>query len=368
MSKFNDFLASQHQLTDSTKEVYEAAVKAFESCARSTFEDVYLDTDKVHRALGLMEHKFEASTWNCYVLRLRRLARWLSDPEDEEMPRLWRKVKQKKIDWGKRLKDKWLSEREIWKLLEAADHPRDKALVGVTWEGGFRMAEVLGLRIGDCKKKSYGFDVTVSGKTGTRTMQLVLMAPLLELWLYNHPGKNDPQAALWVRLADGRWGSRFQSIRKDRAEKIIKKLSKRAGIRKNVSFHWLRHSQCTFYADSDVNEAKMREIFGWTSTSKMPSRYTHLTGRSSKKTVLALRGVEKVEEKVSARILAPKKCLRCGESNSFDALYCQKCATVLDPKEAAEIVKKQELLDRVAKLFEKKGFLERLEKAVEDSL
>ena len=366
MSSFADFLSSQHQLCQNTKETYEAAVKAFQECARAKFENVYLDSEIVHKALGEMEKSFEPSTWNTYILRLRRIAKWLNDPEDEETPRLWRKVKQKRIDWNKKLKNKWLSEQEIWKLLAAADHPRDKSLIGVTWEGGFRREEVLGLTVGDCKKKSYGFDITVSGKTGTRTLQIVLMAPLLEMWLYNHPAKNDPQSGLWLRLVGGRWGTQFEPIKVGAADKIIKKLAKRAGIRKKVSLHWLRHTQCTFYADNDVNEAKMREIFGWTPNSKMPSRYTHLSGRSSKKTVLALRGVKKIEEKVKADIMQPKTCLRCGETNIFDAKFCRKCGTVLDREEAERIVKEEKETRRMMELLRNPNVIRVLERAAKE--
>ena len=194
MNRLDEFLASQHQLKQPVKNSYHVAVKIFEALARAKFEQVYLEDEIVHDILGLLEKRFEDSTWNTYVIRLKRFAKWLCDTEDEEYPRVWRKIKLKKVEWEGKLKDKWLTENEIYELLGSADHPRDKALAGITWEGGFRSGEVLGLRIGNCKKKSYGFDVIVSGKTGTRTMQIVLTTPLLETWLYYHPMKHDKQA------------------------------------------------------------------------------------------------------------------------------------------------------------------------------
>ena len=162
---------------------------------------------------------------------------------------------------------------------------------------------------------------------------------------------------------DGRWGTRFKAMKKGAVDKIIKKLTRRAQIRKPVSLSWLRHTQCTFYADKDVNEAKMRQIFGWTSNSKMPSRYSHLTGRSGKKTVLSLRGIEKIEEKVESHIIQPKKCLRCREMNPFDADYCKKCATVLDQEEAQKMVEHEKKVDEILELFGEANvtFIKRLE-------
>jgi len=247
-----------------------------------------------------------------------------------------------------RLKGKWLSEQEVWSLLTAADHPRDKALLGVTWEGGFRIGESLGLTIGNCKRKSYGFDVTVSGKTGTRTMQIVVTAPLLEMWLYNHPDKDNKQAPVFLRLKDGFYGSRHKPIGLTAADQLIKKIARRVGLKKDVSIHWLRHTQCTFYADNGVSDEEMRKIFGWKPGSKMPSRYTHLSGSHTRRTVLTLRGVtsEKVEPK--STLMQPKKCLRCG-----------------DREKAQKIVEKEKKKDQVWRLLMEPGVVERLQKVLE---
>ena len=128
----------------------------------------------------------------------KRYAKWLYDPDDELAPKFWRKIKPKKIDWEKKLKDKWLTKKQFYKLLDVVDYARDKALFSVAVEGALRSGELLGLRIKDVQQTSYGYDITVSGKTGTSTFLVVLFAPLLTQWLNLHPLKHDNDAPLWV--------------------------------------------------------------------------------------------------------------------------------------------------------------------------
>ncbi len=152
---------------------------------------------KVHKTLNSFSKEMSDSAWNTYLVLCKRYARWLSDPEDEITPKLWRKIKPKKIDWGKKLKNKYLTQKEFYQLLDVIDYPRDKALLGVAIEGALRSGELLDLKIGDVQKTSYGYDVTVSGKTGSSSFPVVLFAPLLTHWLNFHPFKHDPNAPLW---------------------------------------------------------------------------------------------------------------------------------------------------------------------------
>jgi len=81
-----------------------------------------------------------------------------------------------------------------------------------------------------------------------------------------------------------------------------------------------------------------------------------------------LRGVtsEKVEPK--STLMQPKKCLRCGELNVFDALHCKKCGMVLDGEKAREIVERQVFLDSFADMLVKNPeFLKKFERFMQES-
>ena len=97
MSKTKDFFNNQHSLQENTKNNYRKSLKKFKSLTGENFEDVFLDQEKVHNYLNLLSKEFNDSTWNHYLTLYKRLAKFLSDPEDEVTPNFWRKIKRKKI-------------------------------------------------------------------------------------------------------------------------------------------------------------------------------------------------------------------------------------------------------------------------------
>jgi integrase/recombinase XerD len=349
MKCLNDFLSTQHSLSESAKNSYRSAILAFDRVSGKEFEDAYLDSTIVHDALTKLLSEYKDESWNHYLTCLKRYAKWLSDPDDEVCPKLWRKIKPLQIDTEKKLKDKWLTEEEFRRLLDVVDSSRDRAMFGVCLEGALRVGELIGLKVRDCKPASYGFDVTVSGKTGSGSFPVVLFAPLLRQWLNVHPCKNDVDAPLWPR----RIGNGFTALKKGAVEYNFIKYAVRAGINRHVSVHVLRHTKITWTAKDNrvgVSDEMAKKMFRWKKSSRMYGRYTHLFGVDSTKTFLALAGVkENIEEKPS--VLVRSKCLNCGEMNSADALYCFRCGSVLDMEQAKRIVAKREMRDYLFKRF-----------------
>ena len=366
MSRSEEFLNSQHSLGDRAKRNYGFAIQKFFVLTGEHFEDIYLDQKKVHRFLNLLSKDLSDSSWNLYVTLYKRLAKWLGDPDDEVCPKFWRRIQLKKIDWEKKLKNKWLSQEEFYKLLDVIDYPRDKAMFGVAVEGALRVGELLGLKIRDVEKTSYGYDVVVSGKTGSSSFPVVLFAPPLTHWLNMHPFKHDPESPLWSKRVSGRSGNRFEAIEEAGANAALKKYSRFAKLR-NISLHWLRHTKITWTAKDKnvrVSDEMAKKMFRWSKNSRMFSRYTHLHGVDSKDTFLALAGVKIDQEKKEKNtILNPKKCLNCGEVNSAEMLYCGKCGFVLSEKEAENMISEKKIMDRMKQFFiEKMRTEEQLEK------
>ena len=352
MLKTIDFFNNQHSLSDSTKKNYRYALKNFEELTGERFEQTYLDSKKVHLFLNKLSKKANDSTWNLHLSCYKRLAKFLSDPDDEVMPKLWRKIDKKKIDWEKRLKDKYLTKKEFYKLLDVVDNTRDKALFSVCVEGALRLGELLGLRIKDVESTSYGYDVTVSGKTGSSTFPVVLFAPLLTQWLNQHPFKNDKLSPLWTKQMNGKSGDIKEGLKETGVHERIIKYGKRAGLGK-ISLHWLRHTKITWTAKDKkvrISDEMAKKMFRWEKNSNMYSRYTHLHGTDSKEAFLSLAGVKVEEEKEQEDNLVLKKCLNCGESNSATMRFCGKCGFVLSEEEAKKMIEQKKLNDAFIKL------------------
>ena len=83
-------------------------------------------------------------------------------------------------------------------MIEAAEHPRDKALIASLYESGCRVGEIAALRISHIHFDEYGAYMIVKGKTGSRRIRLVFSAPILASWINVHPQKANPEAPLWV--------------------------------------------------------------------------------------------------------------------------------------------------------------------------
>lgn len=324
-----------------------------------------MNPETVHKVLAVLDEQLEDSTWNLWLQRYQRLAKWLSDPDDDECPKLWRKIEFKKIDWNKKLKDKWLTEEEFYRLLEWVDNLRDKAFFCVGVEGGLRPGELLGICIKDCKHESYGFKVTVSGKTGTRTVPIVLFASILRNWLNHHPLKHDKDAPLWIQRSS--YG--FERISYSAMNKYHLKrycalagvyrwktvVDKKTGQPKQInviSLHYLRHTKVTWTAKNrkvHIGIKQANEMFGWTQNSSMFLRYSHLAGQDSEDAFLALAGLKKdAEDKPS--VLAQTKCLNCGELNSVGSMFCASCGYPLNVEAAEELLTRRRMEEDFRKM------------------
>lgn len=350
LDRLDEFLNSQHGLKKSRKKCYSKVVKAFENVSMKPFDAVYLDSVEVDRVLVELEKVLAPSSWNEYLVCFKRLAKWLSDSDDLECPRSWRKIKAKHIDWNEKLKGKWLSEEEFLRILEVISSPRDKALFCVCVSGGLRIGELVGLRVGDVEVEGFEIRVTVSGKTGTRSFLMNQFAPVLKHWLNFHPFKHDVNAPLWPHV-DERNGGRYRAICGFTVDRMLKRYCKAAGIQKAVSPHWLRHSKVTWTARNRkrrINDKLANAMFGWSPSSNTYSRYTHIHGTDTDDAYRELDGVEIVEKKLESSI-SRKRCFNCNEWNSPDAMFCFRCGFVLSEDAARRLLNEKKALEYITR-------------------
>jgi integrase/recombinase XerD len=64
-------------------------------------------------------------------------------------------------------------------MISAATRIRDKTFIAVGHDGGFRVGEMLGIKIRDIEFDEQGARINVSGKTGGRVVTAIASAPLL---------------------------------------------------------------------------------------------------------------------------------------------------------------------------------------------
>jgi hypothetical protein len=195
------------------------------------------------------------------------------------------------------------------------------------------------MRIRDVAFRKDYASVTLRGKTGTRRVPIVAAVPYLTLWIDHHPRKSDPDAPLWPKFSDGR------PMTYPALAKVLKVAAERAGLKKRVTPHKLRHSRATFLA-SRLTEAQLCALFGWKQGSDMPSTYVHLSGRDLDDAILGVYGLRRKEKEGRAE-LTPKNCPRCGQPNPATSRFCRYCNMALDMQAVMEVERRRSEADEL---------------------
>ncbi len=176
----------------------------------------------------------------CNLARLRKVLKYLRkrgyatlDPEEVTLP----KVRQKKVNF--------LFPSQIQDMIDAAETPRDKALIALMFSSGGRISEVLSLNR-DSIRDGTASIIGKGDKPGMLTFDPVALRYLDE-YLETRTDKLKP---LFISGQRRRLGYA-------RANQIFHEVSDQAGIETNVTTHIMRHS---FATDLMLNGADIREV------------------------------------------------------------------------------------------------------------
>lgn len=260
-----------------------------------------------------------------YKSLIRKFFRWLGREDIVD----WIKIPLKKD--SRKLPEDMLSEEEIEKMINACEHPRDRALVACLYESGGRISEIGNLKIKHMKFDQYGAVLIVDGKTGMRRVRIIFSSPYLATWLENHPFRDNPEAFVWIGI--GTVG-RNVPLQYGAIRMHLKRIAEKAGIKKRIHPHLFRHSRSTHLA-KHLTEAQMKQYLGWVQGSDMAAIYVHLSGRDVDDALLKMHGIV-TDEKKDVQ-MSPKKCVRCSVMNSPTTKFCSKCGMALDIKAVLEI-------------------------------
>ncbi len=283
--------------------------------------------DDIEALVGKLERtKYSEWTKRGFKVTIKKFYKWLEGGgEDYPAKVKWIKTTGRR---GRRLPEELLTKDEIRRLIQAAEHPRDKALISILYESGCRVGELATLKLKHVSFDKYGAQLIVSGKTGMRRVRLISSVNYLATWLSSHPLRKDSEAPLWVNIGTKQKGVR---MRYPTVAKRLREAAEKAGIKKRVNPHSFRHARATHLANR-LTEAQMNAFFGWVQGSDMPSTYVHLSGRDVDKALLRIHGV--VEEKDEDGFIA---CPRCGKQAKEGSKFCLECGIPLDFGQALKV-------------------------------
>ena len=304
------------------------------------FESANRD-DIVQVVANIEREKYSDWTKQSYKVGLKKFYKWLRRTESDYPPEVrWIKATAKKNN--NLLPEELLTEEEVRKLAEAADNPRDRALVLVLYETGCRAGEILSLRVKHISVDEHGATLIVMGKTGMRRVRIIASQPALAEWLNNHPLKDNPDAPLWLVIGTK---NKNEALTYEAFRMALQRLAERIELKKRIHAHLFRHSRASHLA-TNLTEAQMDHYLGWMPGSKMPAVYVHLSGRDVDKTLLKMHGME-VEEKQQEAKLKVRFCARCKERNSPVSRFCSRCGSPLDMQTALQVQEERTKADEL---------------------
>jgi site-specific recombinase XerD len=228
--------------------------------------------------------------------------------------------------------DELILPEDVKNLVDSANTQRNRALVMLLWDSGARIGEILGLNISHVSFDKYGAVLIVSGKTGMRRIRLIDSVPDLQLWLNQHPDRDNPQAPLFV--TDRKQRGKFKRLDPQSVNTLLIGLAEKAGVKKKVHPHAFRHGKLTDLAKCGFNEMELRIFAGWEKSSAMPATYLHLSGADIEKKILLKGGIIEDDTKEKEETLKPVECPRCHTKNPSGARYCSTCSMIIDQKTA----------------------------------
>lgn len=295
---------------------------------------------------GIETREFTDWTKYTYKVIIKVFYKWLNGGEDYPEEVRWIKTWTKNM--RTKLPEELLTEKEITAMIEHARNPRDKALIALLSDGGWRIGEILSRKTKHIQFDDYGAVVITKGKTGMRRVRIISSVPYLVSWLNIHPLRDNPEAPLWINIK--RNGREPGGMKYRYARQLLKKIANEAGIRKRIHPHLFRHSRATDLA-SHLTDAQMNQHFGWVQGSRMTAVYVHMSGRELDSTLLGLTGVKVEEEKMKSSIISPKKCPRCSKINAETAKFCMGCWLPLETEAAMEFDKELKSRGELVKRF-----------------
>lgn len=159
-----------------------------------------------------------------------------------------------------------LSEDEIRSLLSETHYMKHKCILFLLYSAGLRMSELLALR--ECDIDRHRKLIYVRGGKGKKDRVTLLSAVAIQ-YLEEYLSLFKPEHWVFEGPDGGPYGATS-------VNSIIKRSAARAGIRKTVSAHTLRHSFATHLLEHGTDLRYIQSLLGHES-SKTTERYTQVT-------------------------------------------------------------------------------------------
>jgi integrase/recombinase XerD len=165
-----------------------------------------------------------------------------------------------------------LTKDEIKKLFDSLNNKKSKLMVSLIYACGFRVSELINLKVADLNFDEHVGQIKQAKGKKDRIFNIPnFLIEDLKSQIEEQKNKSEyvfsgPKGKLTPR----------------NLQKIVSKAAERAGIKKDVHCHTLRHSFATHLLENSVDIRKIQELLGHSSLSTT-QLYTHISAEELKK-------------------------------------------------------------------------------------
>jgi len=216
-----------------------------------------------------------------------------------------------------------LTPEEVKALLTGCRWSRDRALIGMLYEGGFRIGELGQMKWSDLSFDSTGVVANVNFKTGIpRYVRIIMARAYLSQWRADYPGIPEGDALVFLN-------EQKRPLTNGGVIKQLRCICDRAGVTKHVTPHLFRHSRITHLINEGVSESVIKMMMWGSVHTTMFKVYAHLTGKDIDEELRRVYGIQAEAEKKRVPKLEPRICPNCHSIMPPVADYCALCGESL---------------------------------------
>ncbi|MDD3739550.1 MAG: tyrosine-type recombinase/integrase [Lentimicrobiaceae bacterium] len=167
---------------------------------------------------------------------------------------------------------KYISQKEVKRMIELTTNQKHRCIIKLLYGCGLRLSELLNLKITDIDSGNMVVHIRNSKGNKDRVVMLSdqLLQDLREYFLVYKPKEY---------LIEGQGGGLYSE---KSVQNVVKSAAVRAGIKKQVTPHVLRHSFATHLLENGTDIRYIQQLLGHLSI-KTTEIYTHITDISKSK-------------------------------------------------------------------------------------
>ena len=304
-------------------------------------EDVVEAIAKLMETKTIRKSNYSKSTISDFKKVLKKFVKYVNDGE---LPPFWKNFHAEKIGSRYNSPDQMISYDELQSLLNASKNPRDKAIISLLWDSGIRASEILQLKVNDFKKSSDGLYATLNIQKGSKNYKqrtviltgdsVVLVPQYIEFLKGYLKDKFSEDGFLFIGIGKENPGD---NLTYDDLRSIIRKVTLRSGLQKDINPHLFRHSAATRMASESLPIQVFTKQMGW-SSNRMADNYSHLNSKDQIMAILKSQGIKITDEDLRKPLSkVNRKCPRCHEVNTGSARFCSNCGSPLKSEDFIKV-------------------------------